>query len=179
MRNLLTAGALLMALAACSSNADQNSDGKISADEASKEMAAGGAMKMKPGLWETKISFSKIEGKGIPETAKKQMLDAMGKGMTVKSCLTKEQTDKPGADFFGTPKDANCEYQQLDRTGSNMKVTMTCKPDGKTIVTSTMNGSFSDESYSMAMKQKTSGTPMGDMDMAGTIEGKRLGDCPA
>jgi Protein of unknown function (DUF3617) len=179
MRNLLTTGMLVAVLTACSGGADQNNDGKISADEASKEMASGGAMKMKPGMWETTISFSNLEAKGMPDAAKKQMLAAMGKGVTVKSCLTKEQVEKPGSEFFGTPKEANCDYQQLDRSGNNMKIAMTCKPDGKTVVTSTMDGSFSDESYSMTMQQKTSGTPMGDMDMSGKIEGKRLGDCPA
>jgi Protein of unknown function (DUF3617) len=58
-------------------------------------------------------------------------------------------------------------------------VEMTCKPNGTTVITNKMNGTFSETSYSMAMEQKVSGTPMGDMTIKGKIEGKRLGDCPA
>jgi Protein of unknown function (DUF3617) len=107
------------------------------------------------------------------------MKAAMGQGMTVKSCLTKEQAEKPGADFFGGDADSNCTFQQLDRSGDNMSVQMTCKPDGKTSIVSSMQGRFQAESYSMTMDQKMSGSPMGEMSMKGKIEGKRLGDCPA
>jgi Protein of unknown function (DUF3617) len=103
----------------------------------------------------------------------------MGKGVTVKSCLTQEQVDKPGADFFGSPEGSNCTFEQLDRSGNSMKVAMTCKPDGKTVITNKMDGTFAETSYSPTMEQKTSGTPLGDMTMKGKIENKRLGDCPA
>lgn len=179
MRKTLAISCTVALLSACSGNADSDGDGKISGSEARTEMASGGSMNMKPGQWETKISFSKVDAKDMPEAAKTQMLAMMGKGVTVKSCLTKEQIEKPGADFFGSSEGSNCTFDQLDRSGGNMKVAMTCKPDGKTVITNTMDGSFSGDSYTMDMQQKTSGTPMGDISMTGKIEGKRLGDCPA
>jgi Protein of unknown function (DUF3617) len=180
MRKYLILGLTAAALAACSGgDADANGDGKISGTEAKTEMASGGAMKMKAGEWETTVTFNSIDAKGLPAGAKDQMMAAMGKGVTVKSCLTQEQVDKPGADFFGTPQGSNCEFQQLDRSGNSMKVEMTCKPDEKTTLTSKMDGTFAETSYTMTMEQKASGMPTGDMTMKGKIEGKRLGDCPA
>lgn len=179
MNRILVVAISLSMLAACSSGADENNDGKVSAVEMGREMASGGAIKMKPGLWETKITFNSVDAKGLPDAAKASMLAAMGKGVSVKSCLTKEQVEKPGADFFGSPQESNCSFEELDRSGNRMKVAMTCKPDGKTVIQNSMDGSFATEIYSMNMKQKTSGTPMGDISMVGKIEGKRLGECPA
>lgn len=182
MRKIVATAAAfgVIAIAGCSDKgADTDGDGKVSNAEAEQELAKGGAMAMKPGLWEVKISFDSIDAPGMPEAAKAQMTKAMGTGMSVRSCLTKEQAEKPGADFFGGDASANCSFSELNRSGNSMKVAMTCKPQGGMTVTSKMDGSFAEESYTMAMEQKTSGTPMGEMSMKGKIEGKRVGDCPA
>ena len=180
MRIFLTIGALALALAACSDKgADADGDGKITADEAKAELAAGSAMRMQPGEWETKISFSDIQAKGVPPQALAMMKTQMAKGMSSKSCMTKEQSEKPGSDIFGAPAEANCSFDELNRSGTAMKVSMTCKPAPNMTVKSKMDGSFSKTSYSMNIEQSTEGPPMGSMKMIGKIEGKRLGDCPA
>ena len=103
MRKILITGAACAALAvaACSDKgADTDGDGKVSTAEAQKELSKGGAVAMTPGMWEVKIKFDSIEAPGLPEAAKAQMSKAMSE-MSIKSCLTKEQAEKPGADFFG------------------------------------------------------------------------------
>jgi Protein of unknown function (DUF3617) len=180
MRKFLFVGAAALAITACSDKgADADGDGKVSATEAKAEMADGGAMAMKPGEWETKISFNSVEGKGLPPQAAEMMKAKMAEGMTTKSCMTKEQAEKPGSDFFGAPPEANCTFEELDRSGNSMKVAMTCKPAGNMTITSKMDGSFGAESYAMNIEQSTDGPPMGSMKMKGKIEGKRIGDCPA
>ena len=182
MRKFLVLGlaSSIVAISGCSDKgADTDGDGKVSTAEAQKELSQGGAMAMKPGLWEVKISFDSIDAPGMPAAAKSQMTKAMGSGMSVRSCLTKEQAEKPGADFFGGDAGANCSFEQLNRSGNKMSVQMTCKPEGGMVIASKMDGSFEAESYAMTMEQKTSGTPMGEMTMKGKIEGKRTGDCPA
>lgn len=181
MRKFLIAGAICATLAvtACSDKgADTDGDGKVSSAEAQKELSQGGAVSMKPGMWEVKIKFDSVDAPGMPEAAKAQMTKAMNE-MSVKSCLTKEQAEKPGADFFGGDAGSNCTFQQLDRSGNKISVQMTCKPQGGITIANKMQGSFEGETYAMTMEQKTSGTPMGDMTMKGRIEGKRIGDCPA
>lgn len=180
MHKILMAGAALLVVSACSDKgADRDNDGKVSADEAKAEMASGGAMKMKPGEWEVKISFDQVEGKGLPPQAMEMMKTQMAKGITTKSCMTKEESEKPSADFFGSTADSNCNFEELNRSGNSMKVAMTCKPEGGMTMTSKMDGSFAAESYTMNVEQKTEGTPMGAFIMKGKIEGRRLGDCPA
>lgn len=180
MRKFLILGVAALALSACSDKgADADGDGKISDAEAKDEMGSGGKMAMKPGLWEVKIGFDKIEAPGVPANVQGKMKEQMGKGMTQQSCLTQEQVDKPGGDFFGAPEEANCTFEEINRTGDAMKVAMTCKPGGNMTVKSKMDGKFAAESYTMTIEQSTEGTPMGAVKMTGKIEGKRVGDCPA
>ena len=52
MQKFFLMGVAALALSACSEKgADTDGDGKISDTEATTEMADGGAMAMKPGLW--------------------------------------------------------------------------------------------------------------------------------
>lgn len=182
MARLLAIGMMtgLALLSGCTKmGADTDGDGKVSAAEAQAELKQDGAMAMQPGLWEVKISFNSIEAPKLPAEARDQMLKAMGSGMSVQSCLTKEQTENPGVDFFGADEQSNCTFAKLDREGDDIAVEMTCKPEGGMTIASKMNGSFAKESYTMTMEQKSGGTPMGDLTMKGKIEGKRIGECPA
>lgn len=182
MRKFLVLGAAsaVLAITACSDKgADTDGDGKVTAAEAQKELSTGGAIAMKPGMWEVKISFDSIDAPGMPEAAKAQITKVTGNGISAKSCLTKEQAENPGADFFGGDASANCSFDQLDRSGNKMSVQMTCKPQGGIVISTKMAGNFEAETYSMTMEQKTSGAPMASVTMKGKIEGKRVGDCPA
>lgn len=180
MRKYLIVGIAAMAIAACSDKgADTDGDGKVTNAEAKAEMAKGGAMVMEPGEWETKVTFSTVEGKGLPPQAAESMKAKMAEGSTSRSCLTKEQVEKPDADFFGAPPEANCTFEELDRSSTAMKVSMTCKPGGNMVLKSKMDGKFGATSYTMAIEQTTEGAPMGAINMKGKVEGKRIGDCPA
>jgi hypothetical protein len=180
MRNFLLLGVAALALSACSDkSADADGNGKISEAEVKAELGAGGKMVMKPGQWEVKISFDKIEAPGAPANIQNKIKEQMGKGMTQRSCLTQAQVEKPGGDFFGAPEEANCTFDSLSRSGNAMQVAMTCKPGGAMTVKSKMDGKFAAETYTMTIEQNTEGTPMGAIKMTGKIDGKRVGDCPA
>ncbi|MEE9434517.1 MAG: DUF3617 domain-containing protein [Sphingorhabdus sp.] len=180
MRKILILGAASLALAACSSggDADKDGDGKISAEEASAEMASGGKMELQPGEYEMKVSFTEVDAPGIPEVARDMVMKQMAKGMTVKNCITKEQAENPGADMFGGQGDNSCKMDKLDRSGNSMNVAMTCNPEGGMKIVSSMQGTFGKDSYTMTIDQKMTGMPTGDMAMKGKIEAKRIGDCP-
>jgi Protein of unknown function (DUF3617) len=171
--------ASMLLLGACSNNSDNDGATKEAKPDVAKTQAARAAIDITPGLWETTIRFSNIEAKGMPDAVKTQMLKATGGAITVKSCITKEQTDKPDSDFFGAAEGSNCSFDTLEKSGDQMKVSMTCKPDGKTTIKNSMSGTITKDSYDMDMQQSTMGTPMGDMNMTGKISAKRLGECPA
>ena len=180
MRKYFIVGIAAMAMAACSDKgADADGDGKVTTAEAKAEMADGGAMAMEPGEWETKVTFATIDGKGLPPQAAEMMKAKMAEGSISKSCLTKEQAEKPDSDFFGAPPEANCTFEELNRSSTAMKVSMTCKPGGNMIIKSKMDGKFGATSYAMSIEQTTEGAPMGAINMKGKIKGKRIGDCPA
>lgn len=170
-----------LALSACSSggDADKDGDGNITAEEAKNELASGGAIIMKPGEYEMKITFTELEAPGLPGATKDIMAREMTKGMTVKNCVTQEQIDNPSADMFGGQGDDTCKLDKFDRSGSSMTVAMTCTPPGGLKMVSSMKGSFAAESYTMDIEQKMTGMPTGDMSMKGRVEAKRVGDCPA
>lgn len=177
MHNLLLVAAAALVLAA--DGADLDGDGKVSDAEAKAEMSADGMIATKPGLWEMKITFSDINGEGVPAAALAQMKTQATEGTTSRSCITKEETEKPDGNFFGVPTEATCSFDELDRTGNNIKVAMTCKPGGNMTMKTKMDGSFGAEIYTMTIEQSTEGTAMGAVKMTGKIDGKRLGDCPA
>jgi hypothetical protein len=179
MRKLMIVMGAVFCLSACSnSGADNDGDGKISETEASAEMAKGGATAMKPGLWEIKVSVADFIAPGVPAANLATMKTNAEKGVTTQSCMTKDQVEKPDANFFGGRQEGGCVYNKLARSGNTMSVAMTCKPGGKMVSVVTMDGTFAAESYTMKMTQKVEGTPMGAMEIIGAIEGKRLGDCP-
>ncbi|MEM1133417.1 MAG: DUF3617 domain-containing protein [Pseudomonadota bacterium] len=170
----VSAGALM--LSACGSeSADSDGDGEISADEAKEAMAD---VEMTPGEYEMTVSFSEIDAPGLPEAAKGAMMEQIGKGTTVKTCITEEQAKDPGASMFGQPEGSGCTMDKLERSGNEMSVDMTCEAQGMKIV-SVMDGTFEADGYAMDIDQKMTGSPAGDMSMKGRIESKRIGDCAA
>ena len=179
MHKFFLMSAAALALSACSDKgADADGDGKISDAEATTEMAKDGAMAMKPGLWEVRSNYDKIEAPGVPAEMLTKMKAQMAEGMTQRSCLTKAQVEKPGLEFFGAPPEANCTFDALDRSTEGVKMTMTCKPGGPIVLKSKMDGKFAAQTYTLNVEQSTEGTPMGAVKMTGKIEGKRVGDCP-
>lgn len=178
MRTILALTSATLVLSACSGDNASNAENDSSA-KTSKRPKVTGSMRANPGLWETKITFTSVDAKSMPKQAKAQMLAAMGKGITVKNCLTKEQAKNPGAEFFGSAKDSQCTVEHMQVAGTDVAVSMMCKPDAAITIESKMTGQFSADGYAMDVKQKTSGTPMGDFIAAGHVEGKRLGNCPA
>jgi Protein of unknown function (DUF3617) len=180
MRKLILIGAAMLLVTSCSKKAtDSDGDGKITAEEVKAELAGGGKMAMKAGEWEVKINFSDVSGEGIPAAAKPAILEQIGKANISKSCVTQEQTNKPGADLFGSPAEANCIFAKFDRSGQNVLIDMICKPGGTMKLHSKMEGSFGEESYKMTMEQNIEGIATGPFTLKGTINGRRLGDCPA
>ncbi len=180
MKKLIIPVAAIAMLAACSdTGADKDGDGKISTEEVAAEMDN---VKLKPGEWETTMELIDVKLDGLPEGAPDNMAEMMksqGK-QTTKSCLTQEDVDKIGADFFAGPQAANCEVKEFNMAGGKVNSSMSCKPpQGTGEMNMTVSGDYGETSYDMTMNMKSEGLPGGmSMDMEAQLTSKRLGDCP-
>lgn len=187
MRTILAASACLALLAACSDGASDNAgsadadgDGKLTSEEMASEVAAAGdEITMRPGQWENTIEFTEFDIPGVPANIKDMMAKQMGSAMTTKSCLKQEEAGKPNAGFFGGEKNENCTYDRFDHSGGQLTLRMTCQTGDGGTAKIAMDGSFADESFTLTMDNRISGSQAGDVTMKGKVTGKRIGDCPA
>lgn len=163
-----------------SGTADADGDGVISQDEMRAEIESGDNVEMRAGQWEQTMTITEFDIPGMPEEMKGMFESQIGQTMTFKHCLSEEDVANNQAEMFAAEGQENCEFQEFDRSGSNMTLRMTCStPDGGTAKIA-MDGTFGADSYSLTMDNTVSGIPgmPGDgMSMKGTMEAKRIGDC--
>jgi hypothetical protein len=181
MRRLAFAAvAIPLALAACSGgDADSDGDGAITGDEMAREMAQGPNISMEPGEWEQSVSFTELDMPGAPEAMKDMMRQSMSAKVTSTTCLTADQVDNPGAEFFAGKGQGSCSYDEFDRSGSHIKLSMTCADEGGTKNVIAMEGDFTPTAYTFDIDTTLQGGEAGSMAMKGKVSAKRLGECPA
>lgn len=177
---ILTAATGLLLLSACGKSADKAGDGTpMSADELADKVQA---VKMKPGQWETTVEIVDMKMEGLPEGAPAgTMSNMIGSKTTVKSCITKEQVEKPNADFLSAQKNANCTYSAFDMSGGRIKAAMTCAgKDRPGEIKMNMTGKYGPDSYEMNQDMTMAGFQPGmTMAMKSKVTGRHIGDCPA
>ena len=178
MRILLVSVAILGLTAACSDKgADHDGDGKITAEEVAQEM---NRVTLEPGEWENSVEIVDVKIEGLPEGAPAGIMDSMkGKVTKSKSCITKEQAENPGAEFFAAQEKTNCEVKKFEMSGGAVSSEMACSnmggaPGNMTMV---MDGQYGPSSYDMTMNMNGGASGM-KMDITAKSIGKRIGACP-
>lgn len=160
-----------------------NKSGQVSATNASAEdvakqvQEAGLETSVKPGKWVSKVTILGMHVPGAPAGMEDQM-----RGRTSEErdyCLTPEQAKKPGENFFAG-NEGECRYDHFTMGGGKIDAAMHCAHEGMTQAVE-MKGTYSPESYQMAMDSKVSGGPseMAGMSMSMRVEAKRVGECTA
>lgn len=148
------------------------------AEEVAKKVQA---VKLQPGQWETTVEILDVKMEGLPEGAPAGMMNNMiGTTTTVKSCITKEQAEKPNADFLSAQKDANCTYSSFDMSGGLIKAAMSCSgKDRPGELKLNMTGKYGTDSYEMNQEMNMAGFQPGmSMAMKSKVTGRHIGDCP-
>ncbi|APG61781.1 hypothetical protein LPB140_01865 [Sphingorhabdus lutea] len=169
----------LLLMGCNSSNADKDGDGKVSEEELKAEVEKSGIGKLKAGQWEMSMKMSELDAPGMPKELQEMMKSQLGKEQKMKTCVTKEQAEKPSAEFFGGNKD-KCTITKMERDGSKITTEMKCDMGNNIAMMGKTMGEFSDSSYKMSIDQQISGAkPEEKMSMKGEISGKYLGECPA
>ncbi|MGE4429834.1 MAG: DUF3617 domain-containing protein [Sphingobium sp.] len=179
---MMLVGSAVMMLAACDKG--PGAGPSQSAEEVASEMKK---VTIRPGEWETTQEVVDVKIQGAPEGMPGGMMDAMkGRKTTTKTCITPEQAANPSADFLTAQKDSKCTYSGFEMAGGTVKGAISCPaPDGKGKADITIDGSYSADSYQMAMEMQTAGMGGGQgegmiMHMKMKTTGKRTsGECSA
>jgi len=178
VKKILVSVATLALITACSDNgADKDGDGKISSEEVAKEM---NEVNLEPGEWENTVEIVDVDIEGLPEGAPAGIMDSMkGKKTASKSCITKEQAENPGAEFFAAQDKTACEVKKFDMSGGAISSEMSCSNMGAPgKMNMAMDGQYGPSSYDMTMTMNGDAGGM-KMKMSAKSSGKRIGDCPA
>ena len=180
MKKLIVSVVALALLSGCQkAGADKNGDGVTSPEEMALESKK---IQLQPGEWEISVEVLDVAMGGLPEGAP-DMTEAMKKSgkQTNKACLTKEQSENPGAQFFAPQNQKNCDVRDFNMGGGAIKADMTCPvPQGGGQMAMKMNGTYSKTAYDMTMDVNAEGMANNiTMKMQSKISGKRVGDCPA
>ena len=179
MKNLLVSVAAICLIAGCSDNgADRDGDGKITADEVAEEM---NRVTLEPGEWENTVEIVDVKIDGLPDGVPSSVMDSMkGKVTTSKSCITKEEAENPGAQFFAAQEKTNCEVKKFDMSGGAVSSEMSCSNMGGApgSMTMAMDGQYGPSSYDMTMNMNGGASGV-KMNISAKSSGKRIGNCPA
>ena len=171
----------LAALAACDSSPKVDEKNASVAEVAQKVREAGADQAfVRPGQWQSTVTIDKFEVPGMPPEVAQRMKAMMAETQahSFKSCLTKEDVQKPKEDFFAGKNNA-CRYERFTMGSGKIDAIMHCggKDGGKQ--TMQMAGTYSPENYQMQMSTKMEGGPGTEagMSMQMRVEAKRVGEC--
>ena len=179
---ILAAFCLPMALAACSSGEDAETE--EGADGAGLTLGAGA--QMRPGLYEarsTLLEFQMPDMPGMPagsmDGLKSAMATEMEKAHTF--CLTPEEARAGPQDMMKHLAESNCTMANFNVTANSMSGEMRCNdPEGMN-GTVKVEGTFSGDSSTSTMEwsQTGPGLPGEGVRMKIRSESRRIGECPA
>lgn len=170
MRHYLVAASAL-ALISCGGGGNGN---EATAEKAADpggggQAVAGTGEAMQPGLWETTVQVAPAAVANLPAG-----VEVPSQTFTARTCLTAEQTARPGAEVFGGGNQAQggCTYESFSAEGGRIRGSATCSAQGATM-RMTMEGQFGATSYEMTQRSEIGGTTTETR-----ISGRRVGDCP-
>jgi len=181
---IMLAGSAVLALGACGKGEDKAGNGAGEAQTAQDVAAQVKKVSLQPGEWETTSEIVEAKIENAPEGMPAGMMDAMkGRKTSVKSCITPEQAENPGADFLAAQKDGRCTYSGFEMAGGAIKGTVTCAGQEGGAATMKMAGIYTPTSYTTTVDMVSTG--MGGpqakdmaMHMTTKVSGKHVGACP-
>ena len=181
-------GAAALLLAGCgggeSTEQSAAATGDVSLKNASLEEvakqaeAAGGATRLQPGQWETRVEIGELAMPDVPAAVAGAIKDTMksAANTTVTNCITPEEAERPQGKVFGGNSD-ECRYEKFEMRGGRMEGTMVCNTDRGGSMTMTTAGTFTATSFAVSNDMAMKGGEQ-EMTMKAKVTGRRLGECP-
>ena len=165
-------------LAGCDSGPEVSAENATAGEVAEKVADAGGtATFVRPGKWQSKVTFEEFNMPGAPPGAKSVLDNMNNRAEAHHSCLTPEEAKRPKEDFFAGA-DKNCRYEHFNMGGGKIDAVMKCTAQGMA-QTMTMTGTYAPDEYQMNMAMETEGMPgpASGMSMKMRVDAKRVGEC--
>jgi Protein of unknown function (DUF3617) len=178
----VAAGILVVcvALFSCSDNsADKDGNGVVDSAERLAEMNYDAFIPMEAGLWETRFVFTDIDVSSLGKSQKQQIMEEIARKSSSRSCLTKAEASRPGADFFGGDGAEKCVYKAFDAAGQNVRMKLSCGMDGIGSVDMELSGIMGKIEFNYDSKVDVRLPMIGKVRMTGNAIGRRVGNCPA
>jgi len=166
----------LICLAACDSGPDVDAK-NAKPSEVAKQMrdAVGQETFVRPGKWLSTVTIEEMTIPGMPPEFAARMKETMAKQRQVESCLTPEEAKRPKGDFFAADK--SCTYDHFKLGDGKIDAAMRCD-QGNVVQALTMQGSYTPDTYQMAMSTKMEGKgPQAGTVMKMRVDAKRTGEC--
>ena len=134
---------------------------------------------VRPGQWQSTVTIDQLEVPGMPPEVARRMKTMMAEQQahSFRSCLTKEDVQRPKEDFFAG-KNKECRYERFTMGGGKIDAVMHCGKGGAT-QTMQMAGTYSPDKYQMQMSTKVEGggESQNGLNMQMRIEAQRVGEC--
>ena len=131
---------------------------------------------IQPGQWETTTHFTTIEIPGMPPQVAEEVTRQM-RPETALRCITPAEAANPTGEMLSRPEE-NCRFSQVTFSGGRIHVEGACPaPDGNGEMRLSWEGSYTDTRMGGTITTQMTGTEP-EMRLAGTIDSRRIGDCP-
>lgn len=144
---------------------------------------SGGAVSLQPGQWEHTVQFTSIEAPGVPEAQMTAMRQMMGQPRTDSECMTPQQAANPTGNMLSPNGGQNCQFTENVFSGGTIRVHGTCQQPGGGTAQMNMDGSYTATTMNVRLTSEVTMPPgmpgPRSVRMAGTVTGRRTGDCAA
>ena len=140
--------------------------------------ACGNTYEVQPGQWEMTTRFSSVEIPGMPPAMAQQMQAQLANRPQVQTtCITPAQAANPAGGMFSRDPQG-CTFTEQTFSGGTIRVRGSCQTPGQGQTQMSYEGRYTQTTMEGNLTAEVSGGPQ-NMRMAGTMTGRRTGDCPS
>lgn len=162
----LTLSLMIGGLAACG-----REEGKSARSEAIPSLP------MKPGLWETQVTFTDIQAKGLNAKQEKKLLEDISRQLSGRSCLSAQQARRPEAKFFAGGHSHDCKYRKFVITGGRLDMSVGCSMKAMATIDMDMQGPVGATALDLNISPILRLPMLGQVTLRGKAAGRYLGVC--
>lgn len=170
MRINRTASVTLLLMIGCLAGCSRDGD-------ESKNKPSIPSLPMKPGLWETRVTFTEIHAKGLNVKQEKKLLKDISNQLSGRSCLSAQQARKPEAKFFAGGHSNDCKYRKFVIADGRLDMSVGCSMKAMATIDMDMQGQVDSTKLDLDITPEVRLPIIGQVMLRGKAKGRYLGIC--